>query len=124
MSSHPRSLLEMHATLCRQMKNLATFRYDTFSDGLTEFIKALDDFVGDSMAKCKTGKLDGLSRWPLENLRILRQISTNLSAKGGPSKVTLRDCIEMHVSLTVLIFDHHYCDLHLLNLSDVLANIT
>ena len=46
MSSHPRSILEMHAGLVRQMKNLATFRYDVFSDALVDFrsaINAVDD---------------------------------------------------------------------------------
>ena len=101
MSSHPRTILELHAALCRQMKNLSTFRYDHFSDDLQNFRQALSDYMGEGMEKCKTGKLDGLPRWPLENIRILDQIHLNIKNKGGPSNLKLRDWIEMHVSISI-----------------------
>ena len=99
MSSHPRTILEMHASLVRQMKNLATFRYDVFSDALVDFRSAISDFVGEGMEKCRDGHLGNLSRWPLENLRILDQIDTNIRAKGGPTNLKLCDWLEMYVSI-------------------------
>lgn len=104
MSSHPRPILEMHNSLVRQMKNLATFRFDTFSDALVDFRSAISDFVGEGMEKCRDGKLGDLSRWPLENLRILDQIDTNIRAKGGPSNLKLSDWLEMYVSMNMFDF--------------------
>ena len=98
MSTHPKSILEMHSSLCRHMKSLATFRFDVFNDALTNFRQALQDHIGEGMEQCKTGELTGMHRFPLENVRILDQISANIKAKGGPSNMKLRDYLEHYVS--------------------------
>ena len=99
LSSHPRCILDQHQALVRKMKNLATLRYDNFSDDITDFLKSLEDHIDDMMTKCKSDTLDKLSRWPFENARILRQIEKNVAAKGGPSSLSLRDYVEHYVSL-------------------------
>ena len=101
MSSHPRQILEMHSQLCRQMKNLATLRYDDFADSITNFRRALSDFIGESMESCKSGNLDGVSRWAIENGRILDAIKMNIKAKGGPSRLKLHDLVEHYVSFLI-----------------------
>ena len=101
MSSHPRQILEMHSQLCRQMKNLATLRYDDFADAITNFRRALSDFIGESMESCKSGNLDGVSRWAIENGRILDAIKMNIKAKGGPSRLKLHDLLEHYVSFLI-----------------------
>ena len=99
MSAHPRSILDQHASLCRQMRNLSTFKYDTFRDGVADFVKSLDDYIGEVTSTCKTGTLEGLSRWPLENGRILREIERNVNARGGAAGMSLRDYVESYVSM-------------------------
>ena len=98
MSSHPRQLLEMHSSLCRQMKNLATLRYDDFADSIANFRRALSDFIGEGMENCKSGTLDGMSRWAFDNTRILDAIKLNIKVKGGPSSMKLHDLLEHYVS--------------------------
>ena len=102
MSVHSRHLLESHRSLCRQMMNLQTFSYDRFHDGIKDFICNLDEFFSDCISSRNTGftgDLNGVSKWPHENSRILKAIGASIDAKGGVKSVTLRDYVESYVSL-------------------------
>ena len=101
MSVHSRHLLESHRSLCRQMMNLQTFSYDRFHDGIKDFINNLDEFFSDCISSRNTGftgDLNGVSKWPHENSRILKAIGASIDAKGGVKSVTLRDYVESYVS--------------------------
>ena len=108
-SSHSQHLLEQHRSLCRQISNLETFQYDAFNNSVRDFIKALDDFMSDNIKTTSgdTGRLNGVSKWPYDNLRILRAVNSSIEAKGGAKAVSLQTFLESYVSIsnTFLIFD-------------------
>ena len=100
MSVHSTHLLDSHRTLCRMMMNLETFSYDKFRDGIKDFLSNLEDYFSDNVAsKCgSTGYLKDVCKWPHDNSRCLRVIENNITAKGGPKAVSLRDYLESYVS--------------------------
>ena len=105
MSDHSRHLLESHRSLCRMMMNLSTFSFDRFNDGVKDFINNLDEFFSDCISSRNTGftgDLNGVSKWPHENSRILKAIGFSIDAKGGVRSVTLRDYVESYVSVKPL----------------------